>query len=78
MKKDSANTGGAEPSTSACVPPVKWIRTYYAADEGKLYREFEIPRMDGLHLDGSKRVEGDERDSTDLVWEHDLEPAMFR
>jgi hypothetical protein len=53
---------------------VRWVRSYYSAEEGKLYCEYEAPsaellfehaRMAGLPLDRYTVV-------------RDLEPAMFR
>ena len=56
------------------VPEVRWIRSYYSAEEGKIYCEYEAPsaevlfehaRMAGLPLDRCTVVQN-------------LEPSMFR
>lgn len=35
-------------ATLAHMPGVRWIRSYYAADEGKIYCEYEAPDLDTL------------------------------
>jgi hypothetical protein len=56
------------------MPEVRWIRSYYSAEEGKLYCEYEAPsaeavfehaRMADLPLDYATVVQN-------------LEPSMFR
>lgn len=55
-----------------CMPPVKWVRTYYSADEGKLYREFETLRVEAV----DPALQSPELSGLD--WEGTVEPAMFR
>lgn len=56
------------------MPDVRWIRSYYSAEEGKLYCEYEAPSIElvcehaqiaSLPLDRATVVQ-------------ELEPAMFR
>ena len=56
------------------MPGVRWIRSYYSAEEGKIYCEYEAPsaeavfehaRMADLPLDHATVVQN-------------LEPSMFR
>ncbi|HUK56252.1 MAG TPA: DUF4242 domain-containing protein [Nitrospiria bacterium] len=53
---------------------VKWIRTYYAADEGKMYCEYEAPTID-LIYEHARRAQVP-ADVVRMVTE--LQPAMFR
>ena len=55
------------------MPEVRWIRSYYSAEEGKMYCEYEAPSLDLLYeharraqvpIDGYTVVE-------------ELEPTMF-
>ncbi len=55
------------------LPGVRWVRSYYSAEEGKLYCEYEAPSLEllseharkvGLPLDHATVVEN-------------LEPSMF-
>jgi hypothetical protein len=53
---------------------VKWVRSYYAAEEGKMYCEYEAPSAE-LLLDHARRV-GVPADGIRMVSE--LLPSMFR
>ena len=53
---------------------VRWIRTYYSAEEGKMYCEFEAPNAD-LVYEHAKRVQMP-ADSVRMVTE--IKPDMFR
>ncbi len=56
------------------MPDVRWIRSYYSAEEGKIYCEYEAPDAD-LILEHARRA-GIPFDHAEVVRE--LEPAMFR
>ncbi len=56
------------------LPQVKWIRTYYADAEGKMYCEYEAPHID-LIYEHARRAKVP-ADVVRMVTE--LEPAMFR
>ena len=56
------------------MPQVRWIRSYYSAQEGKIYCEYEAPDAD-LILEHA-RMAGIPFDHAEVVRE--LEPAMFR
>lgn len=58
----------------AQLPEVKWIRTYYADDEGKMYCEYEAPHIDLIYEHA--RLAKIPADSVRMVTE--LQPAMFR
>lgn len=53
---------------------VRWIRSYYSAEEGKIYCEYEAPRVE-LVFEHARRA-GIPIDSAEVVRE--LEPSMFR
>lgn len=56
------------------MPDVRWIRSYYSAEEGKLYCEYEAPSVELLfeHAQSANLP----LDRAQVVQE--LEPAMFR
>lgn len=56
------------------MPGVRWIRSYYSAEEGKLYCEYEAPSVE-LVFEHAQRAELP-LDHCSVVQE--LEPAMFR
>ena len=56
------------------LPGVRWIRSYYSAEEGKLYCEYEAPSVDLLFEHA--RMAGLPIDRYTVV--QDLEPTMFR
>jgi hypothetical protein len=56
------------------MPEVRWIRSYYSAEEGKIYCEYEAPNAE-LILEHAQRA-GIPFDRAEVVRE--LEPAMFR
>ncbi len=56
------------------IPGVRWIRSYYSAEEGKIYCEYEAPSAE-LVFEHALRAEIP-IDSAEVVRE--LEPAMFR
>jgi hypothetical protein len=53
---------------------IRWIRSYYAADEGKIYCEYEALNLE-LLLEHARRA-GLPFDGASLVRE--LDPTMFR
>ncbi len=56
------------------MPDVRWIRSYYSAEEGKIYCEYEAPSVE-LVFEHARRA-GIPIDSAEVVRE--LEPSMFR
>ncbi|HVF01798.1 MAG TPA: DUF4242 domain-containing protein [Rubrobacteraceae bacterium] len=56
------------------MPSVRWIRSYYSAQEGKIYCEYEAPSVE-LVFEHARRA-GIPIDSAEVVRE--LEPSMFR
>jgi hypothetical protein len=56
------------------MPGVRWIRSYYSADEGKIYCEYEAPSAEAI-LEHAQRA-GIPFDHAEIV--HALEPGMFR
>lgn len=56
------------------MPNVHWIRSYYSAEEGKLYCEYEAPSVE-LVFEHAQRANLP-LDRAHVVQE--LEPAMFR
>ncbi len=56
------------------MPEVRWIRSYYSAEEGKIYCEYEAPDAE-LIFEHARRA-GIPFDHAEVVRE--LEPAMFR
>lgn len=56
------------------MPEVRWIRSYYSAEEGKIYCEYEAPSAE-LIFEHARRA-GLPFDHAEVVRE--LEPAMFR
>ncbi len=55
------------------MPGVRWIRSYYSAEEGKLYCEWEAPNLE-LLFEHARRA-GMPLDRATVV--QDLEPSMF-
>lgn len=53
---------------------VRWIRSYYSAEEGKIYCEYEAPSVELIYEHA--RMAGLPVDRCSVVQE--LEPAMFR
>jgi hypothetical protein len=56
------------------LPGVRWIRSYYSAEEGKLYCEYEAPSVD-LVYEHARRAE---LPLDRCVVVRELEPSMFR
>lgn len=56
------------------MPDVRWVRSYYSAEEGKLYCEYEAPSVE-LLFEHARRA-GIPIDRTEIV--QVLEPSMFR
>lgn len=56
------------------MPEVRWIRSYYSAEEGKVYCEYEAPNAE-LIFEHARRA-GLPCDHAEVVRE--LEPSMFR
>lgn len=56
------------------MPEVRWIRSYYSSEEGKLYCEYEAPSRE-LLFEHAQRARLP-LDRAQLVQE--LEPTMFR
>lgn len=57
------------------MPGVRWIRSYYSAEEGKLYCEYEAPSAE-LIFEHARRARIPIDHASEVVRE--LEPAMFR
>lgn len=55
------------------LPEVRWIRSYYSAEEGKIYCEYEAPRLELLYEHAHKAQMP--IDGCSVVRE--LESAMF-
>ncbi len=55
------------------LPGVSWIRSYYSAEEGKLYCEYEAPNLE-LLSEHARKV-GLPLDHATVV--QSLEPSMF-
>ncbi len=55
------------------LPWVRWVRSYYSAEEGKLYCEYEAPSLE-LLSEHARKV-GLPLDRATVV--QNLEPAMF-
>jgi len=55
------------------MPEVRWIRSYYSAEEGKIYCEYEAPSVEAI-VEHARRA-GLTLDSVMVVRE--LEPGMF-
>ncbi|CAN5256746.1 hypothetical protein BH24ACT19_BH24ACT19_21770 [soil metagenome] len=55
------------------MPDVRWIRSYYSAEEGKIYREYEAPSAEAI-IEHARRA-GIPFDHAEVVRE--LEPGMF-
>ena len=56
------------------LPSVRWIRSYYSAEEGKIYCEYEAPNLEIL-FEHARRADMP-MDGASVVQE--LEPSMFR
>ena len=56
------------------MPGLRWIRSYYSAEEGKIYCEYEAPSVEAL-LEHAQRA-GLPFDHAEIV--HELEPGMFQ
>ena len=56
------------------MPGVRWIRSYYSTEEGKLYCEYEAPNIEAV-IEHARRA-GIPVDRAEVVRE--LEPSMFR
>jgi Nickel responsive protein SCO4226-like len=56
------------------MPGVRWIRSYYSVEEGKIYCEYEAPSIEAI-IEHAQRA-GIPFDRTEVVRE--LEPSMFR
>jgi hypothetical protein len=55
------------------MPDVRWIRSYYSAEEGKIYCEYEAPSVEAL-IEHARKA-GIPFDHAEVVRE--LEPGMF-
>ena len=55
------------------MPDVRWIRSYYSAEEGKIYCEYEAPSMEAI-VEHARQA-GIPFDHAEVVRE--LEPGMF-
>ncbi len=56
------------------MPDVRWIRSYYSAEEGKIYCEYEAPSVELIFEHA--QMAGLPVDRAEIVRE--LEPSMFR
>lgn len=57
------------------IPGVRWIRSYYSAEEGKIYCEYEAPSAE-LVFEHARRAQIPIDSASEVVRE--LEPSMFR
>lgn len=73
---DAEITAAGERSNAALddMPDVHWIRSYYSAEEGKIYCEYEAPSLE-LVFEHARRAMLP-FDGASVVSE--LEPMMFR
>jgi hypothetical protein len=55
------------------MPDVRWIRSYYSAEEGKIYCEYEAPSVEAI-VEHARHA-GIPFDHAEVVRE--LEPGMF-
>jgi len=55
------------------MPNVRWIRSYYSAEEGKIYCEYEAPSIEAI-VEHARQA-GLPFDHAEVVRE--LEPGMF-
>ena len=55
------------------MPDVRWIRSYYSAEEGKIYCEYEAPSVEAI-IEHARQA-GIPVDYAEVVRE--LEPGMF-
>lgn len=55
------------------MPDVRWIRSYYSAEEGKIYCEYEAPNAEAI-MEHARKA-GIPFDHAEVVRE--LEPGMF-
>ena len=56
------------------MPEVRWIRSYYSAEEGKIYCEYEAPSAEAIYEHA--RMAELPLDRFTVV--QNLEPSMFR
>ena len=56
------------------MPDVRWVRSYYSAEEGKIYCEYEAPSAEALFEHA--RIAEIPLDRCTVV--QNLEPSMFR
>jgi flavin-binding protein dodecin len=56
------------------MPEVRWVRSYYSAEEGKIYCEYEAPSAEALFEHA--RMAEIPLDRCTVV--QNLEPSMFR
>ena len=72
---DAQIEGGIKQSMRVAgqLPQLKWVRTYYSADEGKMYCEYEAPNIDLIYEHA--RLAKIPADSVRMVTE--MLPAMF-
>lgn len=68
---EAANLRSIE--TLEVMPGVRWIRSYYSAEEGKIYCEYEAPSVEAL-IEHARKA-GIPFDHAEVVRE--LEPGMF-
>jgi hypothetical protein len=55
------------------MPDIRWIRSYYSAEEGKIYCEYEAPSVEAI-IEHARQA-GIPVDHAEVVRE--LEPGMF-
>ncbi len=73
-EEELAGAGALSNKALDSMPDVRWIRSYYSAEEGKVYCEYQAPSLN-LLLEHAKRAQ--------LPFDHatvvkELDPAMFR
>jgi Protein of unknown function (DUF4242) len=73
-EEDLKDAFARENEVAKQMPDVRWIRSYYSAEEGKVYCEYEAPTLKAVYE--FNRRAGLPIDHATVV--QNLEPSMFR
>jgi hypothetical protein len=73
FEEDIKNAIAREEKLAEQMPNVRWIRSYYSEEEGKLYCEYEAPSIEEIYE--FKRRTGIPIDHATMV--QMLDPSMF-
>ncbi len=73
-EEDTKDAYAREKEVAKQMPNVRWIRSYYSAEEGKVYCEYEAPSLEAVYE--FNRRAGLPIDHATVV--QNLEPSMFR